>query len=748
MGKPIYAIQPAFTGGEISEDVASRVDLDKYQLALLQAENVIIRPYGSLKKRNGSEYCGETKNSGAVMLKRFEFSSELSYLLEIGAGYIRIWRNGVYLGVEIATPFTEEDLKNIRTVQSIDVMYICTGRHPVQKLMRYAENDWRIQDVDWVIPPYDDINIEDIKVTPSGTTGQITLTATSDIFSEDDIGSFFKLEQYVSGAHVAISNGTSSAIWCGATWKIITHGTWTGTVKVQISYDDGETWQDLRTYTSKDDYNPTESGSVEELAQVRVTASVSSGSLTADLTTYPYNNIGYGKITAVTDARTATMQVKKTLGNTEPTDDWAFAAWTKKSGYPYAVTFFQDRLCFGGNKAEPQRLWMSKSGDYENFSIDKEGGTVTDDSAIAAELLSLKSYKIEHLVAASDLVIMTEGNTWTISGSETVKPSEISPRNQESYGANITVPVKIGNKIVYVQRRGSTVRDVGYAYDTDSYSGMDLTLLAKHLTRDVNIIDGAYAQEPDSCIYFVQDCGRIVCMTYVPDQKVYAWSHIVTDGKYESVEVISENENDNVYVVVKRQIGNAWKRYIERFDKDKYTDRQQDYHMLDAYKVRTYNESTAVIDGLNHLEGRKVYVLADNYWYDEQEYIVKNGKITLPEPVSSATVGLPYRMTVEQPNFDIGNTETGTLQGRKKQISTAILRVTRSHGGRLGPNGNAMNTILMDKERMQLGQNVLYSGDKEVVLGIGGFNNEGRTYIVQAEPFPFNLSAIIREVTI
>lgn len=748
MARPYYAIQPAFTGGEISEDVASRVDLDKYQLALLQAENVIIRPYGSLKKRNGSAFCGETKNNGQVILKRFEFTSELSYLLEIGAGYIRIWRDGVYLGVEVATPFTASDLKNIRTVQSIDVMYICCGTQPVQKLMRYAENDWRMAEVGWVTPPYDDLNIEDTTIQPSATNGTVTLTASNDIFSNDDIGSFLKLEQYVSGSHVSISNGTSNAITCGTTWKVITHGTWTGSVEVQISYDDGTTWQMLRKYTSKGDYNPTESGSVEELAQVRIVASVSSGSLTADLSTYPYNNIGYGVITAVTDARTATMDVRKTLGSTEATDDWAFAAWSKKNGYPYTVTFFQDRLCFGGNKENPQRLWMSKSGDYENFSVEKEGGTVTDDSAIAAELLSLKSYKIEHLVAGSDLIIMTEGNTWTISGSETVKPSEISPRNQESYGANITIPVKVGNKIVYVQRRGSSVRDVGYAYDTDSYSGMDLTLLAKHLVRDTNITDGTYAQEPDSCIYYTQDNGHIVCLTYVPDQKVYAWSHFITDGIYETVESASENEKDKVYVVVKRQIDGVWKRYIEVFDTDKYTDVQQDYHMMDSYVTKTYNVPTTEIDGLEHLEGKKVHVLADNYYYDDKEYIVTDGKITLPQESLRVTVGLPYRMVVEQPNFDVGNTESGTIQGREKVISTAILRLVKSYGGSIGPVSSALNKIIYDPSRLETGQNILYSGDKEVVLGTGGYDKNGRVYIVQDEPYPFILSAIIREVTV
>ena len=116
MPRPYYAIQPAFTGGEISEDVATRVDLDKYQLALLQAENVIIKPYGSVKKRAGGKYCGTTKNNGRAILKRFEFSTELSYMLEFGAGYIRVWRDGNYLGVELATPFTEAELTSIRSV--------------------------------------------------------------------------------------------------------------------------------------------------------------------------------------------------------------------------------------------------------------------------------------------------------------------------------------------------------------------------------------------------------------------------------------------------------------------------------------------------------------------------------------------------------------------------------------------------------------------------------------------------------
>lgn len=751
MGRPYYAIQPAFTGGEISEDVAARIDLDKYQLALLQAENTIIKPYGSVKKRTGSKYCGTTKNNGQVILKRFEFSTELSYMLEFGAGYIRIWRDGSYLSVELSTPFTTAELKNIRTIQSVDVMYICTGTHPVYKLIRYTESSWQLREVNWHIPPFGEINEDEtLKVTPSGLSGTITLAANKDLFNSNHVGDYIKLKQQVKGSSVSLDTNdtqTSSALTVGSTWKIITHGTWTGNVIIQESDDDGATWSELRKYTSSNDYNATESGTVEEKIRIRMTATITSGSLKAVLSSYAYSNEGYAKITAVSGARAATASVIEKMGSTEGTADFWLSAWSKTNGYPYTVTFFQDRLCFGGCMKYPQRLWMSKTGDYENFQVEKASGTVTDDSGVSAELLSLKSYKINHLCASNDLIVMTEGNTWTISGSETVTPSNITPRNQESYGANHIEPIKVGSRLVYVQKRGSTVRDVGYSYDSDSYMGTDLTLLAKHLVRDVTLEDGAYAQEPDSCLYFVRSDGKMICLTYIPEQKVFAWSHIVTDGVYESVAAITQGNYDRVYAVVRRIVNGSTRRYVEVFDIDRRSDSQQDYHMLDAY-VEKNGAKSATISGLSHLEGRKVQVLADGYYYDEKTYTVSNGQITLPEAVTRAVVGLPYTMTIEQANFDAGNTDSGTLQGRKKVVRTAILRLIKSYGGSIGPDASAQNKIIYDPSRIELGENLLYSGDKEIVLGTGGYDTYGRTYIVQAEPYPFVISAIIREVTI
>lgn len=844
-----YVIQPNCAGGEISQDVASRIDLDKYSMALLQAENAVVRPYGSVQKRTGTIFCGETKYADKKsILVRFDFTVELSYMLEIGYKYIRIWKGNTYLNKELATPFEEADLPNLRFVQSVDVVYITSGKYPVKKLMRYAEDDWRIEDMEFYPPAFGDLNKdEDNYLTPSGTTGTITITTTKDTFTADMVGDWIKIEQRITGktttvnknnttiqetsgnliistsaiynylvkitgswsGNVYIDRSNNGSTWervntfdnnitesykttgtmirctavissgninveiisgenkevislsknigaisenliVGDTWKIITHGTWTGSVYVEKSLDNGATWQQERKYTSNDDYNPIESGSVEEYCLMRIRTEISSGSCTADLSSYPYTHTGYAKITEYTNAKQVKAQVQDSisvLGSTEKTIDWYLSAWSKQNGYPMCCMFFQDRLVFAGSTAKPSRIWLSKTGDYGNFSVDKEAGTVTDDSAITADLINLKAYTIKHVDAGNDLMVMTEGNEWSISGGETVTPTNITPRNQQNYGCNDTIPVRVSNRIVYVQRRGSIIRDMGYSYDTDSYIGMDLTLLAKHLIRNHEISYSTFTQEPDSVLYFVRDDGVLICLTYVPDQKVYAWWHIVTDGKIEAITSTAQANNDVIYAVINRTINGQTKRYIEQFVVENNSTYQQDHIMTDCTKIYSFEEATTELTGLEYLEGKEVYVMADGYLLDKMT--VAEGKLNLPKETKNAYVGLPYTMIIEQPNFDITTQDTGTMQARKKAVQKCILRLQNSYGGYVGANKDCLDNIRYDNEYMQIDDEskILYSGDLEIPIR-GGFNNEGRIYIKHDTPYSFSVSAIIRSVTL
>ena len=131
---PYYHLQSSFAGGEISPEVANRVDLDKYSSAVLKAANCLIRPYGPIYKRPGLKYIAQAKYSDKKsILVPFNGSGNEDYLLEIGHEYIRIHKNGQYLGVELVTPFIENTLSNLRFTQSADTLFIASGDYPVKK---------------------------------------------------------------------------------------------------------------------------------------------------------------------------------------------------------------------------------------------------------------------------------------------------------------------------------------------------------------------------------------------------------------------------------------------------------------------------------------------------------------------------------------------------------------------------------------------------------------------------------------
>lgn len=587
---------------------------------------------------------------------------------------------------------------------------------------------------------------ENNTITPSAVNGEVTLTAKNNTFSKSSVGSSIMLKHEVAAQEVAVSNGTSSHVKIGETWKVISHGTWTGTFEVQKSVD-GESWETYRKYSSKNDYNPSESGSVSKEVYLRIVCNVTSGTCNVNLTAMPYTKEGIAKITEFVSEKQVNALVTEDFGSTKATDDYLFGAWSEDFGYPQTVCFFQDRLCFGGTKKQPYMVWMSRTGDYGNFSVEKASGTVTDDSAVAVAFVSRKQFKILHMVAGTDLMILTAGNEWTISGNETVTPTKCVPKMQTTRGCNNCEPLMIGGRVVFVQGRGSTVRDMGYSFETDSYGGTDLTLLAKHLIEGVDIVDSDYKQEPDSTIYFVRSDGTMLCLAYILEQKVYAWSQLATKGRIESVASIQEGDEDIMYIVVERTINGKNVRNIEFFySNSSNSNNPDDYVMLDAAVVleNTKKEATEEYILVPELAGETVDVVGDGRVY-KNIVIDKEGGFTLPNPVKHAVVGLPYESVIELPNVEI-RTGDGTMQGRFKQVSSCIVRLKNSLGGTAGCSTDTMDQLQYD-ELSAVKDIRLFSGDKKITLPIGGFNNDGRIVIQSDEPYPLNVLAIVREVT-
>lgn len=578
------------------------------------------------------------------------------------------------------------------------------------------------------------------ELKPSATSGNdVTITATKDTFTPGMVNSHIKLTQQAENQSERIEIQASSiteetkSIRVGKAWKITTHGTWKGKVTVYHS-DDNKTWQEYRSYKSNNDQNFTESGTVTTptwMKAVAVTdADNGSGKLTVDFSRNPYSNDGTAKITEVVSPTEVKTSVITDFANTDKTQVYALSSWNDDNGYPKMACFFQDRLVLAATKKEPYSIWMSRTGDYPNFGIEKVDGGVTDDSAIKADLITRNGFEILHLVPAKDLVILTTGNEWIIEGASVITPAKINPRPQTMRGSNSCPPQHIGNRIVHVQRSGKTVRDLGYQYDADNYNGDDLTLLATHLTEGHKLVSSAYIQEPNSTLYYVRDDGVLLSLAFIKEQNVFAWSHQKTDGKYKKVTSIPNGTSDVLYVTVERND----KTYIERFNPD----------IEAAVYMDSYITGSGSSIDASHLIGKTVQVLTDGTRLQDRA-VPENGLVAFGQSFSDITIGLAYETRVEQPGPDIGLKE-GTMQARISKINTVVLRVEKSYGGHIG---YAFKDKDMDELRYE-DYETLETGDivQQMPVANIGSNTKNHICIKHDEPFPFELNAIIREVSI
>lgn len=169
--------------------------------------------------------------------------------------------------------------------------------------------------------------------------------------------------------------------------------------------------------------------------------------------------------------------------------------------------------------------------------------------------------------------------------------------------------------------------------------------------------------------------------------------------------------------------------------------------------------TTNVVTGLNHLEGKVVSILADGSVMPQKT--VTNGAVSLPQSYSSITIGLPYVCQLQTPYLD---PQGQTIQGKRKNIYSAIIRVENSRGFSVGTNqvdsstqpNNAiqvwplatsttsgMSEIKDRGASAFLGMSVpLFTGDiyKNV---FGSWNVHGQVAVQQTYPLECNILSIV-----
>jgi hypothetical protein len=575
-------IQPSFSSGELSPELWGRTDVNKYFNGLRTCRNFIPNVTGGVSNRPGTLYVASVKNTGSKWrVIPFIFSVYQAYTIELGKYYARFYANGGQLQdsagipVEIATPYSDSDLSQVKYAQSADTLYLVHPNYPPQMITRTSLTSFSIQAIPFINGPFMIKNTNTAKtITPSATTGSITLTANSAIFQPTHVGALWEVIHYIQGINNPGSfggTGTSSTISVIAQsgWSFTTSGTWAGTIVIDQLLDGGTTWTAYRTFYSSSNFNVnySDTATVASMYRVRCT-SYSSGTCTYVFIVDPYYNNGIVKIIGYTDSQHVTGTVLTALGGTSATSSWAEGAWSSYRGYPSALTFYEDRLVFGCTSAQPQTYWTSNTSDYYNFIVNN---TVLATDSIIQSLMSRQLNQINHFIPLGDLIIGTSSMIQPVAPiNGTFSSTSIDQSKLPEYRgiANIpTPPFVVGKKIIYVQQAGTILRSTYWQYVENGYDGEDLTVYSSHLFNHYSIVEVAYQQTPNSTIWLVRSDGQLLSCTYLPEQQVLGWAHHDTNygnDTYQSICTIPQTGYDEIWVVVKRTNGTMIERFVNR----------------------------------------------------------------------------------------------------------------------------------------------------------------------------------------
>ncbi len=445
---------------------------------------------------------------------------------------------------------------------------------------------------------------------------------------------------------------------------------------------------------------------------------------------------GVVRITSVTDARHATVDVIEDLEATTATKIWAEGAWSDHRGFPHTVGLHEQRIIYGGTRHKPQMLWGSVVDDFENFRFSS-----LDDAAFAFALAATEGNAIQWLQSQDTLLIGTSGDEWTLGKAdpnEPATPSNIQARRQSSYGSKFLRSVLINDVVLFVQRQGRKVRELVYAFEKDGWVAPDLTILSEHVTRG-EIVEAAYQQQPDAIYWAIRGDGQLIGMTYERDQQVVGWHRHTTQGAFESVATIYGNgTEDEVWFCVRREIGGETRRYIERFKlgwrEALEAEDKAKWFYVDCGK--TLSPDSADVSGLEHLRARQSACSRTVQW----KRIRSSPMAASPSALRRRSSRQGFRLYRDCFRCAWRSTSAMALPSRGSSALPAFsVNLYKSLGGEFSTNGGEWYALYSrDTGDAMDDSPPVFTGEKEVYVG-GDFARDADVHIRQRQPLPLTL---------
>ena len=621
--------------------------------------------------------------------------------------------------VEVTTTYTEAQVFELNHVQSADTVYLVHKDHEPAKLTRTTATSFTLTDIDFIDGPWLDENDGTTTMYASAATGTgITITASADVFSNDDIGRYIRFREILEIAHDEWAASTSYANnatvrYNGHVYKQVTGSTQTSGNTPPVHLTGTETYGAIDWEYLHDEHG-----------HVRITGYTSATVVTADVHEDQYGN-----------SRLPDSSVGSANANTR----WSLGAFGGDQGFPRAVAFYEERLYFAGTEGQPQTIFGSQTADFENMTPG-----LNDDDAINVTIASDQVNVIKHMIQGRFLQLLTSSAEFTLSGgtgTTPVSPTNVNVLRETTFGSSAVRPIRAGTSTILIQKGQEKVKEVTFDLDTDGLVGRDLTILAEHVARG-GLTDMIWQQEPELILWFVRSDGTLVGLSYDPQNQVVGWhTHPMGDsGIVESITAIPSGAEDQVYLSVKRTIDGSTVRHIVFMEQIYFGTDVSDAFFVDS--GLTYDSTaTTTITGLNHLEGETVQILADGSAHADKT--VSGGAVTLDRSASTVHVGYSYDSKVQTLRME-GGADDGVSQGKIKRIHGATIRFLDTVGAEIGPDEDNLDRLPFRDSSMAMDTAIpMFDGDKEISFP-SGYDNDARVFIRQTQPLPMTILAVMR----
>jgi hypothetical protein len=462
---------------------------------------------------------------------------------------------------------------------------------------------------------------------------------------------------------------------------------------------------------------------------------------------------GWAVITSVDSVVSVTADVRRDFGAATATSSWRLGAWSDTTGWPRAVAFYESRAAWAGTSVQPQTIWLSQSGDFQNMQPDDGAGLVADDDAINRTVASQTVNAVLWMHPADKLVAGTTANQMVLRSTlddEPITPSNFLAKPQTTRACADLGALAIDEAAIFAQRGKRKL--LAFGRDDSGYRAYDLTIFAEHVTRG-DVAELAYQEEPHSIVWMLRADGVLAALTYRPELSVIGWSRHLVGGVFGSGDAVVESiatipgssvagteARDELWCIVKRTIDEATHRYVEVFEADyEDGDDSQDAFYVDS--GLTYaGAATDTITGLDHLEGETVKVLAEGAVHPDRT--VAAGSITLDAEYTKVQAGLGYTHKFKSLKMEGGGT-IGSAITQTRRIGRLGLILDNTLGLKLGDSearlkeipfravGDAMDTAVPP-----------FTGEKIIEDFASEWSEDPRIHIQGDKPVPLTVLGI------